>query len=103
VRERQHSGLSIRAFCRERKLAESAFYYWRRELQRRQAEQEQRPRSDSPDAPAFVAVRVEPPTVPATRSRIEIVLSGGRRVHVVGPVDRTALVDVLTVLEGMRC
>jgi len=103
VREHQRSGLSVRVFYRQRKLAESAFYFWRRELQRRQAEQEQRPRGDSPDAPAFVPVRVEPPSVPATRSHMEIVLSSGRRVHMVGPVDRAALADVLAVLEGMRC
>jgi hypothetical protein len=31
--------------------------------------------------------------------RIEIVLSGGRRVHVAAPVDRRALADVLAVLS----
>jgi hypothetical protein len=31
------SGLSIRAFCRQEKLAETAFYFWRREIARRRA------------------------------------------------------------------
>jgi len=103
VREYEHSGLSVRVFCRQRKLTESAFYFWRRELQRRQAEQEQRP---CDDAPAFVALRVEPSAEAAASGGsggIEIVLSGGRCVHVTGPVDRQALADVLTVLEGLRC
>lgn len=48
---RQHfkSGLNIRDFCRRGSLRESAFYFWRRELQRRgvdrsDEEQEQRKR-----------------------------------------------------------
>ncbi len=31
------SGQSVREFCRERQLAESAFYFWRRELRQRDA------------------------------------------------------------------
>jgi len=30
------SGQSVRAFCRERQLTESAFYFWRRELKQRE-------------------------------------------------------------------
>jgi hypothetical protein len=29
------SGRSVRAFCADRRLTESAFYFWRREIQRR--------------------------------------------------------------------
>ena len=39
VGEHQRSGLTIRQFCRRGKLRETAFYFRRRELQRRQAEQ----------------------------------------------------------------
>jgi len=101
------SGLSVREFCAKSKLPESAFYYWRRELQRRQAKQEQRPRRDAwatagASSPlAFLPVRVaEEVTPPAVAGRIEIVLPNGRRVHVIAPVDRHALADVLAVLEA---
>lgn len=118
MREQDRSGLSIRGFCRKSKLPETAFYYWRSELQRRQAEhvsgvasakpeEQRRPQScvgqDSGAAPVptFVPVRVEEQsTASPAGGRIEIVLPGGRRVHVTAPVDRQALADVLAVLAG---
>ena len=112
VREQRGSGLTIRDFCRKSKLRESAFHFWRRELERRQAEQEQhqevkRPRRSksrrAPQSPAFVPVRVTEQTAPATVGRIEIELSGGRRVHLTAPVDRQALGQVLAVLEARPC
>jgi transposase-like protein len=105
VREHTRSGLGLRQFCRKSKLHESAFYFWRRELgrrdlERREAEQEQR---KGPSKAAFVPVRLatEVPREPA--GFIEIVLSGGRRLHVTAPVDRQALADVLAVLEARPC
>jgi transposase-like protein len=97
VARQKRSGLSIRAFCLENGVAESAFYFWRRELRQREAEQEQRRENAGDAQPAFVPVHVaeSPPA-----GRIEIELSGGRRVHVVGAVDRAVLADVLGVLEG---
>ena len=112
VREQRGSGLTIRDFCRKSKLRESAFHFWRRELERRQAAQEQRQepkkarRSKSrraPRAPAFVPVRVTEQPVPAAVGRIEIELSGGRRVHLTAPVDRHALGEVLATLEARPC
>ena len=135
IGDHRRSGLGVREFCRRGKLTETAFYFWRSELQRRQAEhvsggsagrsgakpvavanpEEQRRPADPPALPAFVPVRLdqrlaashaERVAEPAGRSadwRIEIELSGGRRVHVAGPVDRQALADVLAVLEGRPC
>lgn len=110
VREHGRSGLTIREFCRKSNLRETAFYFWRSELKRRKAEQEQRRPAGPVAAPAFVAVRVEEHSaIPAggrpngTEYRIEIELSGGIRVHVTAPVDRQALADVLAVLEGRPC
>jgi transposase-like protein len=101
VRQHGRSGLSIREFCRRGKLRETAFYFWRGELQRRQDEQEQRHRTDPPAAPAFVAVRVEERSGTLAGGRIEIELSGGHHIHITAPVDRAALADVLAVLEGL--
>ena len=106
IREHQRSGLSIRAFCRKARLRETAFYFWRRELQRRQvedstrrAEPKQRRKTEPPLVPAFVPVRVDQQSAAPAGGRIEIELSGGRRVQVTAPVDRQALADVLAVLR----
>ena len=123
IRQHAWSGLNIRDFCRKSNLRESAFYFWRQELKRRgldrsdaehssgvalarPEEQRKRPSGQA----TFVPVRVTD-DVRADGGRIEIVLSGGRRVHVVAPVDRQALADVLAVLaaasperlEGQPC
>ena len=122
IRDHGRSGLGVREFCRRGKLRETAFYFWRRELQRRdgerhEAEQEQRrpPKRSVGERPAgrvaFVPVTVAQDVVPHTGGRIEIELSGGRRVHVTAPVDRQALANVLlavsdverAVLEGRPC
>lgn len=47
----QTSGLSIRAFCRQHRLKESAFHFWRQELRRRDS---------SSSVPAFLPVTVPP-------------------------------------------
>jgi len=102
IRDQGRSGLGVREFCRRGKLTETAFYFWRRELQRRQEEQDQRQAIVPPPKPTFVAVRVNEHSASPAGGRIEIELSGGRRVHVTAPVDRQALADVLAVLEGLR-
>ena len=103
VRKHERSGLSVREFCRQGKIRETAFYFWRRELQRRQAEQEQRRAAESTPTPTFVAVRVKEHAANPAGGRIAIELPGGRRVHVTAPVDRQALAEVLGVLEGRPC
>jgi len=82
------TGLSIRAWCRKQGVRESAFYWWRTR------------RAPRAEAPTFVPIHVSTESSTGTPAgRIEIVLAGDRRVHVVGPVDRQALADVLAVLE----
>ncbi|MBL8879128.1 MAG: hypothetical protein JNG88_08415 [Phycisphaerales bacterium] len=93
------SGMSVRAWCRRHALTEPAFYWWRRRLAG--------PGGANATA-AFVPVRVTDDAivggavatdgVAAGAGRIEIVLADGRRVHLIGPVDRQALADVLAVL-----
>ena len=92
------SGLSVVVYCRRHGLREHGFYWWRRQLARRDA--------DKPVA--FVPVTVAGPA-PASGSvgRLEIVLPGPRRVRVMGPVDHRMLADVLAVLTaregGVAC
>lgn len=107
VRQQGASGLAVREFCRRRGLRESTFYFWRRELPRREAEQVHRRDVVGPSATAaFVPVCVTTGDAePAGQGveapgRIEILLAGGRRVRVKAPVDRQALADVVAVLEA---
>lgn len=98
--EQAGSGLSVAAFCRERRLAESQFYSWKRRL--REAVRR-----------SFVEVQV---VEPATRSgvvragvapaddaqggAIEIRLENGRRVFVAPGFAASHLRAVLDVLES---
>jgi len=94
VRGQAVSGLSVRAWCRTHGEKEAAFYWWRRELARRDA---------ASSEPTFVPVCVTGDAPTDTDGGIEILLAGGRRVRVRGRVDRQMLSDVLTVLEGRAC
>ena len=97
VRQQGRSGGSIRAFCRTKGIKESAFYFWRRELLRRDG---RRKRREAPSVEArFLPVTVVPEEAGPEGGRIEIVLSGGPRVCLTGPVDRRALAEVLAVLS----
>jgi transposase-like protein len=95
------SGVSVRAWCRKHSVRESSFYWWRRQLARRDAH-----------APVLVPVRVtadrsaddafDSSAVNGALSRIEIVLPARRCVRLIGPVDRQALADVLAVLTSVK-
>ena len=85
---------SVRAWCRKHRVTETAFYWWRRELARRDAE-------DS--AASFVPVHVTEASAGDGAASMEIVLTDGRRVRLTGPVDGQALAEVLHVLERRSC
>ena len=90
------SGQSVRNYCIGRRLREHGFYWWRRELMRRDAAKSS---ASTSVPPAFVPVTVAGHVPARTAGRIEIVLPGDRRVRVTGSVDRQVLADVLAVLE----
>ena len=90
------SGQSVRRFCKAGGLSEPSFYFWRRALAERDARSAKTARAS---VPAFVPVRIADPLV----APIEIVLGGGRHVHLHGSVDRQVLTDVLAVLEARPC
>ena len=77
LRRQKGSGLTVRAYCAEEQLAETAFHAWRRILRERDAER--RPASAPPvaPAPAFVPVVLRGADRPA-QGHIVIDLRGGR-------------------------
>ena len=101
VRRWRRTGLSIRAFCRAEGIGEHLFYWWRRELARRdqhKAAAHNRVTAAAKGA-AFVPVRV----VADQGAGIEIVLRGGQVVRLQSGFDRQALSQALAILEGRSC
>jgi hypothetical protein len=112
LQRQEASGLSVREFCARHSLAETAFYSWRAEIQRRNQEsgrsairsqRESRVRAmkaaslkakaASPAGrPKFLPVAV---TNVATASFVEIALPSGVLVRVGGDCDRQTLRTVL--------
>ena len=88
------SGQPVRAWCREHGVTETAFYWWRKELARRDAESRNT---------AFVPVRVTEAPARDDEAQIEIVLIDGRRVRVTGAVNGPMLAAVLDALERRAC
>jgi len=91
IQRQGSSGLTVRTWCRQHSLKQDLFYWWRRELARRAAEQE---------PASFAAVRVRADDPAAEESRLEIVLAGGRSIRLYGRVDRQMLGDVLAVVTS---
>jgi len=101
IARQQQSGQTARDFCRHGNLKESAFYYWRRELARRDGQSSRAPakrvrrkparRDSSPFLPISVA-----PTAPAP---IEIALPGNVSVRVSGVCDESLLRTVVSALR----
>jgi transposase-like protein len=99
VRQWQRSGLSVRDYCLEHRLAESAFYFWRRTIsdrnqqanRQRRHDGQQRARRHGP--PLFVPLTV------AAAAVFEVVLSDGRVVRVPAGFDPATLRQLLAVLD----
>lgn len=88
------SGMAVAAWCLKRRLDPSSFYWWRRQLARRDTQKKQ---------VSFVPVHVTEDVPGNGSGEIEIVLAGGRRVRIHGRVDRRMLSDVLAVVESQAC
>lgn len=125
------SGLTIRDFCRQRNLAEPGFYYWRREIARRDHEQlrtgvsksasgqtgskditrRSAPISQRPTPVEFKPIRVIGSSDDCNLARPSAVASGaitiefssGVSIHAACPIDRHSLATVLSVLESRSC
>jgi transposase-like protein len=83
ISEQPASGLSIAAYCRQRRVPEASFYAWRRKLR---------------DTTHFAEVRLAPEPAMAS-SAIELRLSNGRCVLVRAGFERQTLLELLATLE----
>ena len=90
----KRSGLTIRGFCRAEGLNEPMFYWWRRELLRRDQAK-----------PAFLPVQVLADPTESPAGGIDVVLANGRCVRVGVGFDPQTLVRVVELLEagGRSC
>lgn len=108
----QQSGSNIRDFCRRHRLAETAFYFWRRTIAARDRETARPPASPRPrptprpkprrasapsPRPSFVPVRVVPDRP------LELVLRTGHLLRVPPGSDPSYLRAVVAALEAGAC
>ena len=88
VAQQKNSGQTVRTFCREHKLSEYSFYWWRRQL------------SSSGEKPIRFALVETTPTSETRRpsqAQLELILTGGERLRI--PADAATLRLVLSVLR----
>ncbi len=102
ISEAARSGMSIREFCRRRRLRESQFYWWQRKLKAGREERtvRSRKRRINGNQASFALVSEEGG---ATDARIELVPGDGRGLRIRQGVDETTLRSVLAALEPTRC
>ena len=90
------SGLSLRAYCELHRISQPSFYWWRRQVSRRDSTR-----------PRFLPVCVGPDSVvlDGDDDAIEVVLANQRCLRVRPGFDRATLVRLLDVLEngGSAC
>ena len=122
MRRWKGSGQSVRAFCGNEGVRESAFYFWRRELAQRSRRTEaangsrpqasrvrtasrspKRASSQHRSIPSFLPVHVVEDAAAEATSGVEIILAHGCTVRVRSGFERQTLVDVLAVLEARPC
>jgi transposase len=87
----KRSGLSVRAFCLAEGVSVPTFYWWRRELQRRDQTKS-----------AFLPVHVLVDEAESPARGLEVVLANGRCLRVGVGFDPHTLLQVVELLEGGR-
>ena len=105
IREGARSGLSIREFCRQKRIKENQFYTWRRELKYRDEEKKRRraTRSKAPSEKGATFALVADGSEGMESAGIELVLTGNRRLRISKGVDSHTLAGVVAVLERDSC
>jgi hypothetical protein len=104
----RRSGQTGRDFCAEHQVSEPSFYFWKREIARRDQERAPRtksspaaPQSSTTAAPAFLPVTMA--TAASSAFALEVVLARGRVLRVRAGFDADALRQLLAVLEAPSC
>jgi len=97
--EAARSGLSIREFCRRRRLKESQFYWWQHRLRMARPEGATAKPGGREGAASFALVSEDA----AGDAGIELVLNGGRRMRITKGVDEETLRTVLAALVSTGC
>jgi hypothetical protein len=92
--------MSIRAFCRQRRLRESQFYWWQHKL-RASRQGGTTPRPGGKGRPASFALVSD--EAGATDAGIELVLGDGRKLRIRLGVHEETLRAVLAALEPPPC
>ena len=100
IREAIRSKLSIREFCRQRRLRESQFYWWQRRLHGRRRTQGLQQHKTNGNAASFALVSNDPG---AAEAGIELILQDGRRLRISRGVDEQTLRSVLAAVEPAEC
>lgn len=98
VVERERSGLSVRAFCSGRRLAEANFYAWRRELKQRDASAS----SSATTASVSAALKFVPLQVRAAAC-LEVVLPAGVIVRVPAGAEAAGVAQLVAALRAVSC
>lgn len=84
IEAQERSGLTVRAYCKERDLAEHSFYAWRQRL-----------RAEAPVA--FALVEAKFAHAEESAQILDLVLNGGERLRI--PLNESALSLVLKVVR----
>jgi len=101
ISEAARSGMSIRAFCRQRRLRESQFYWWQHKLRGNRPTGATTPRPGGQGRPAsFTLVSEE---AAGTDAGTELVLGDGQKLRIRRGVDEETLRAVLAALEQPSC
>jgi transposase len=95
LKRQSASRLSVRAFCRRERLAESAFYAWRRTVAERDAEAK---RSAAMKRPPFVPVLVSGGD--RSNGAITLELACGRVLRLPEAIPAGRLAEIVAALEA---
>jgi hypothetical protein len=94
------SGLGVRAFCRREELTESAFYFWRRELARRDDEHASGRRSrQAARLSDFLPVHVTDPL--PRQASITLELAGGRVLRLPDAMSIKHVAELVLAIEAI--
>jgi hypothetical protein len=84
----QQSGMSVRAFCQQRRTSEYSFYHWRKRL--------------AEELPLKFALVETSRSAPAAVAAVEVMLASGERLRIAPGIEAATLRLVLHVLREPR-